>query len=80
MSDINKSLFGPISKDYCLYFYILSVFWIISFAMAVIGVFYTGIKKRLGVEFYAISLIYSVSLVLSYLQNRLLYNMCANSL
>jgi hypothetical protein len=75
-----NDVFGPISSQYCLYFYILSVIGLVFFAMVFIGIVFTGISKKLGFEFYAISILYSFNFLFMYLQNRLLYNMCGNSI
>jgi hypothetical protein len=34
----------------------------------------------MGVAFYGLSILYSFQFILVYLQNRLLYNMCVNSI
>jgi hypothetical protein len=47
--------------------------------MLLIGIVYTGMKKKLGIEFYFLSIIYSFGFLLSYLKNRLLFNMCKAS-
>jgi len=80
MSNVVSDLFGPISNEYCLYFYILSVIGLFFFVMVFIGILYTGISKKMGVEFYFISILYSFNFLLMYLQNRLLFNMCGNSI
>jgi hypothetical protein len=72
-------LVGPISNEYCLYFYIFAVVEIAFFFLLLIGIVYTGMKKKLGIEFYFLSIIYSFGFLLSYLKNRLLFNMCKAS-
>jgi hypothetical protein len=74
------NLVGPIGHQYCVYFYLLSVLAVFFFAVVVVGVIYTGIKRKMGMSFYALSLLYSTQFLLVYLQNRLLYNMCINSI
>jgi hypothetical protein len=41
---------------------------------------FTGLSKKLGIEFYLISFLYSLNFFFMYLQNRLLFNMCGNTL
>jgi len=78
-SGINN-LVGPIDKKYCFYFYLLSVIAVFFFAIVIVGIVYTGITKKMGLSFYALSVLYSFQFLLVYLQNRLLYNMCVNSI
>jgi len=75
-----NDVFGPIGSEYCLYFYILSVIGMLFFVMVLVGILFTGVTKKMGVEFYLISLLYSFNFLFMYLQNRLLFNMCGNSL
>ena len=75
-----NNLVGPIGHEYCFYFYLLSVIAIFFFAIVLVGIVYTGINKKMGVSFYGLSFLYSAQFLLVYLQNRLLYNMCVNSL
>jgi hypothetical protein len=75
-----NDVFGPIGSEYCLYFYILSVIAMGFFVILVIGIVIYGVQKKLGVEFYLVSFLYSTNMLFAYLQNRLLYNMCGNSL
>lgn len=80
MDEINNTLFGPIAKDYCLYFYILSVIAAVNFVLFIVGMIFYGMKKKVDSTFFVIMLIYSGGILLHYLQNRLLYNMCQSSL
>jgi len=78
--NIANDVFGPIGREYCLYFYIFSVVNMVLFVMVLIGIVFTGLSKRLGIEFYLISFLYSLNIFFGYLQNRLLFNMCGNTL
>jgi hypothetical protein len=77
---MSGNLFGPISKDYCLYFYILSVIGLVFFALALFGAVYVGMSKGKGVDYFIPAIAASFVYFLTYLQNRLLYNMCAKTL
>lgn len=84
MLNIDK-LFGPLPKEYCGYFYILSIFFyvlLIIFIVLSLGYLiknYNNLKQiRFILFIYVIQLI--TSLFLSYFVNRLLYSMCINSL
>jgi hypothetical protein len=73
------NLVGPIGEQYCMYFYILSLLAIFFYVIIFVGVIWTGVTKKLGFNFYFLSILYSSHLLLTYLQNRLLYNMCVHS-
>ena len=80
VSNSMDRLVGPIGEQYCYYFYILSLLAILFFVIIFIGIIWTGIKKKMGFSFYFLSILYSSHLLLTYLQNRLLYNMCIHSI
>lgn len=73
-------LFGPLSKNYCFYFYILSVFGLISLVLLVITSLMIGISTKKGGVFYLQMLSVAIVYGMVYLQNRLLFNMCSHSM
>lgn len=71
-------LFGPLDKNYCLFFFIISAFSLVLFVIALItlvGELITGKTTRLYLTAY-IMIMYFIL----YFQSRIFYNMCANSL
>jgi hypothetical protein len=70
---IQKTLFSPIGKEYCLYFYYTSVIAFIFFLLASIGGLYQVFNGSLSIFTYLIGLL---SPALLYFNNRLLYSMC----
>ena len=74
-----QNLFGPLSKQYCLYFYILSVLSFV-FLIFVLITLVIGIAKRKGAEFYTIMILGAGSYAMYYFQNRLLHSMCVGSI
>jgi hypothetical protein len=76
------NLVGPISEKYCYYFYILSVLAILFFVVVFAGIIYTALssKQKLNPWHIFLLLVYSCQFLLIYLQNRLLYNMCIQSI
>ncbi len=74
------SLFGPLSKSYCFYFYLLSLFFVISLVLLVITTLFIGISRKKGFMFFLQAAIFAITYGMLYLQNRLLYNMCSHSL
>lgn len=75
-----NNVVGPISSKYCVYFYILSVLAIVFFVIVLGFITWAAISKKIKMSYVLISVIYSVQFLLIYLQNRLLYNMCINSI
>jgi len=73
------TLFGPISRKFCWWFYLLEVGCMILFLLcilAIIIILFYGKKTEL-----ILSLVFSSILYLAmYLQNRLLHNMCIQSI
>ncbi len=78
MDSFNK-LFAPLGKEYCVYFYYMSVIGIVSFIFTVISMFYLIIKKKLDTYSAINSVTLLVSTLLSYFLNRLMYTMCVSS-
>ena len=75
-----KSLFTPLTNiDFCLYFYILSVFFFISLFFAVISFLYLALTKRQNASFYLLMVYAAAFHLVYYFQNRLLYSMCVKS-
>lgn len=76
--------FGPLTKDYCLYFYLLAIF---SFVIFILALFSSIIQlftmMRKGKQFDFGSLFHTVFILLNslivYFVNRLFYTMCLGS-
>ena len=67
-----NDVFGSLDIKYCIYFFYLSMFGIISsVGLLVFGLIY---MKYMSIYFYYIILFFII-----YFQNRLLYNMCLNN-
>ena len=75
-----SSIFSPVKKDYCLYFYYLSVFGFALLIFSLITSIIIGIYKKKGGEFYLQMILLSLGYLIFYFQNRLLYSMCIKSL
>jgi len=80
MDKLIDTLFGPIDNKYCLYFYILSVIaFTFSILALLLALYYIFIKQK-NLEVYFPLIIASIIYALSYLQSRLLSNMCKKSI
>jgi len=74
-------IYGPISQDYCIYFYILSVLGFVALLTVLLAMVFYGLSsKKNPVTFYLNMLMLAGLYGLAYLQNRLLYNMCSGGI
>lgn len=74
-------LFGPLSPEYCIWFYFLSIFSLFFFALAILTALFLGFKeKKTNPMFYFSTFLGSLAYAFFYFQNRLLYSMCAKAL
>ena len=73
-------IYGPLSKDYCVYFYFLSMFGFILLAFTAILSLYIGITKGKKFEYFLKMGMICIGYGIFYFQNRLLYHMCASEM
>ena len=77
---LNQMLFGPIDRKYCLYFYYVSVFAFLLLIMLFFSSLYIGLFTKIGNVITFQMVLMALGYAAFYLQNRLLYSMCINSL
>ncbi len=75
MNNLEQTFFSPLSKDYCAYFYYLTVFAFIFLAMAVGQALYAVVEGDATILSAVLALF---GPFLLYFNNRLLYSMCLN--
>ena len=74
-------IYGPISQDYCVYFYVLSVLGFVALLIVLLAMVFYGLSsKKNSITFYLNLLMLAGLYGLGYFQNRLLYNMCAGGI
>jgi hypothetical protein len=81
-SSLLNQYFGPLSRDYCVYFYTLSIIFGIMFVVTLISILvfvFTNMKK-VNTMFIINSLFMLMNSFLAYIANRLLHTMCVKSL
>lgn len=71
-----NDFFSPLGKEYCTYFYVLSVLGFVIFWVLLISGLYMGISQKKGSSFYFKIIMMSLSYAIIYFQNRLLHSMC----
>jgi len=82
MDNLLSSYFGPLPKEYCVYFYFLSVFFPLMLAVTLVSIvilFFTQTQK-INTLFIVNSMFVLINLFLGYFVNRLLNTMCVRSL
>jgi len=70
--------FTPLGKEYCMYFYYLSVIGFAFFWLALIGGVYMGIMQKEKPGFYMQIMMICLTYLIVYFKSRLLYSMCVN--
>ena len=78
--EIMNSIYGNLPKDYCLYFYALSVFGFVLMIFTFLVALIIGITRKKDFSFYFQAMMGVFAYGLFYFQNRLLHSMCVNSL
>ena len=82
MSDFMNKFFGPLSKEYCAYFLVLSMF----FFIVLIVVFFMDLFwiyknfKSFDIRMFTGGVLFLINIFFVYFVNRLLYSMCSKSL
>jgi hypothetical protein len=81
MNSFMDKYFGPLPREYCVYFYALSVLFGVMFAFSVVSMLYFMVMhmKRVNMMFIANSFFMILNTFLAYLVNRLLHTMCVKS-
>ena len=80
MSAFMETVYGPLSKEYCIYYYILSIIGFILLIVVIISTLVIGITKQKSSIFYMQMFLFCIPYGLMYFTNRLLYSMCSGSL
>ena len=80
MADIMETLFGPLDRKFCDYFWLLSVLGFVLLAVLLISSLLVGISKNKGSDFYFQTISIALGYAIFYLQNRLLHSMCTGSM
>jgi len=73
---MEQTIFGSFGKEYCAYFYYLSIFGFALMIMTIVSYIWIGISKKLGFNHYVKMFFLALTYFIFYFQNRLLYTMC----
>lgn len=82
MQDLMAMFFGPLSKQSCVYFLILSMLFFVILVFTLLADLYFIIKnyKIIDYKFVQGGTLIGFNLFIAYFVNRLMYTMCAKSL
>ena len=82
MNSFMNTYFGPLPREYCVYFYFLSIIFGFMFVFgAVLTVYFMVTKfKKVNLMFVSNALLVLANTFLAYISNRLLHTMCVRSI
>ena len=82
MASLMDQYFGPLPREYCVYFYALSIVFGVMFLMSVVSIAYFMIThiKKVNTMFIVNSIFILLNSFLAYLVNRLLHTMCVKAI
>ena len=86
MNSFMDKYFGPLPREYCVYFYVLSIIFGTVFAIVAISssisLVYFILKgsKKVNMMIVANTLLILLNTFLAYISNRLLHTMCVKSI
>jgi len=72
-------LFGPLGKNYCIYFYVIAVFCFIAFLLSLVTLVGEIVTFNKTSKLYHTVFVAVINFIL-YLEARILYNMCLHSI
>ena len=79
LSQLNDLFFGPLSSEFCIYFYIISLTSLLSIFFVCIPAIVLGMKSKEELGYYVSVLGIAIMYTIGYVTNRLLYTMCKGS-
>lgn len=82
MSVFMDKYFGPLPREYCVYFYALSIIFGFIFVFSAISIAFFIVMqfKKVNTMFVANALLILFNTFLAYISNRLLHTMCVKSI
>jgi len=78
-SSIMNDIYGPLNRNYCIYFYALAVLGFVLLSVTILSLIFLIFTKKISSESVMHMIMISVGYGIFYFQNRLLYSMCIKS-
>jgi len=81
MAAFMDKYFGPLPREYCVYFYALSIIFGLIFVFSVMSIAFFIVMhfKKVNAMFIVNSVLVLFNTFLAYIANRLLHTMCVKS-
>jgi len=81
MGDLMDTLFSPLGKEWCLYYFFILVFVFLAYLFVILAaLIHLFNLKKITFSSVFMSLIPIVTYAILYFQSRLIYSMCVGSL
>ena len=82
MNNFMDKYFGPLPREYCVYFYALSIFFVFVFIVSLASFLAVSIYnyKKINIMTVMNTSMLLINTFLAYLVNRLLHPMCVKSI
>ena len=80
MAGLFDNVFGPLARDYCIWFLFLSILGFIWLFFYAISAIYLGIIKKKGLDYWLVVITMSMGYGIFYFQNRLLHSVCMGTM
>jgi hypothetical protein len=80
MDGLFDTVFGPLKKDYCIWFLFLSILGFIWLFFYLISAIYLGIIKKKGSDYWMTMVAVGLGYGIFYFQNRLLHSVCMGTM
>jgi len=82
MNSFMNDYFGPLGKEYCIYFYVLSIIFGVTFVFSALSIasFIVMNHKKVDSMFVVNSFFVLLNTFLAYLVNRIMNTMCVKTL
>lgn len=80
MAGLADNIFGPLSRDYCMFFYFLSILGFVYLFFYLISALYLGMIKRKGMDYWFTMIAVALGYGIFYFQNRLLHSVCMGTM
>ena len=81
MNDFMNYFFGPLPREYCLYYYFLAVISAVLFVITLLSFAFTIFKsKQIKTGMWLSMLNVLITIFMSYFISRLMYTICIKSL
>ena len=80
LEKIDKFLFGPLSHNWCLWFYVFTIYFFAALVFVTLRLIFSLFTNKLSIELFAVYAIIFGMYFVQYIEKRLLHSMCKASI